>query len=55
VRSTREQRLATLESSMRPPDAGLAGRWKQDMAEEDRAEFVRVAGELLRELGYEVA
>jgi hypothetical protein len=54
VRSTREQRLAALESTTRPPDASLAGRWKRDMPEEDRREFERVAGDLLRELGYEV-
>jgi Sulfotransferase family len=55
VRSTREQRLAALESSTQPPDAGLAGRWRRDMSEEDRAEFERIAGGLLRELGYEIA
>ena len=55
VRSTREQRLAALESSTRPPDAGLAGRWRRDMSEEDRAKFERVAGGLLHELGYEIA
>jgi len=52
LRSARDQRLAALQSTTRPPDAGLAGRWRRDMGEADRAEFEREAGGLLRELGY---
>jgi hypothetical protein len=38
----------------RPPDPSRLARWREDMTPEDNAAFERVAGELLRELGYEV-
>jgi hypothetical protein len=49
---TREQRLRQQESSLRPPDPGRIGGWRTAMSPAERAEFQRVAGKLLRELGY---
>jgi hypothetical protein len=37
-----------------PPAADRVGRWRTEMAPEDRATCERVAGELLEQLGYEV-
>jgi hypothetical protein len=37
-----------------PPRAGRAERWRQEMPPDDLAEFERVAGDLLSELGYEL-
>jgi hypothetical protein len=51
---TREQRLAQQERTTRAPDPALVGAWKAAMSPEERARFARVAGDLLRELGYEV-
>ncbi len=51
---SREQRLAQQERTTRAPDPGLVGAWKEAMNPEDQARFARVAGGLLRELGYEV-
>ena len=38
----------------KPPDPSRLARWKEDMSPDDNAAFEQVAGELLRELGYEV-
>ena len=51
---TREQRLAQQERTMQSPDPRLVSAWKDAMSPQDRARFQRVAGDLLRELGYEV-
>jgi len=38
-----------------PPSPERIGRWRREMPPEDLAEFNRVAGSLLEELGYDVA
>jgi Sulfotransferase family len=35
------------------PDPSRLGRWKRDMSGRERRQFKRVAGEMLRELGYD--
>jgi hypothetical protein len=54
TRPAEHRREAHLLTS-KPPDPSRLARWKQDMSAEDNAEFERVAGDLLSELGYEVA
>lgn len=49
---TRDQRLRQQESSLRAPDPTRIGGWRTGMLPAERAEFERVAGKLLRELGY---
>lgn len=49
---TREQRLRQQESSLRAPDPGRIGAWRAGMLPQEHAEFQRVAGKLLRTLGY---
>jgi hypothetical protein len=49
---SREQRLRQQESSLHAPDPARIGGWRTEMLPEERAEFERVAGKLLRELGY---
>jgi hypothetical protein len=39
----------------KPPDPGKLDKWRREMAPEDVAAYDAVAGDLLRELGYEVA
>jgi hypothetical protein len=39
----------------RPPDPSKLDKWKAEMTSEDIAAYESVAGELLKELGYEVA
>lgn len=36
-----------------PPQKNRAGRWKREMKREDRKRFEDIAGDMLRELGYE--
>jgi hypothetical protein len=50
---TREQRFKQQQNTTRPPDASRIFAWKQDMSSEEQAKFTAVAGDLLRELGYE--
>ncbi|MBV9773637.1 MAG: sulfotransferase [Gemmatimonadetes bacterium] len=50
---SREDRLAQQASTMQAPDPGQVAAWKERMSAEDRARFRSVAGDLLRELGYE--
>jgi hypothetical protein len=50
-----EERLAAHAKTREPPDPERLARWKQEMKPADRAAFERVAGDLLAELGYEVA
>ena len=38
-----------------PPDAGRVGRWRTMLSSEDQHTFEEVAGDLLAELGYDVA
>ena len=46
-------RRALFAHATRPPDPGRIGRWRTEMAPADRAHFAAVAGDLLRELGYD--
>jgi hypothetical protein len=50
-----EARMQSHALAKEPPRADRVGRWKREMSEEDVAEYERVAGPLLRELGYELA
>ena len=53
--ATKAQREAIFEKTALPPDPERAGRWRKDMSADDRERFESVAGDLLRELGYETA
>jgi hypothetical protein len=50
-----EKRLASHAKTFEPPNPDLIGTWKQRMSAEDQAAFEALAGDLLAELGYEVA
>lgn len=47
------QRLEQQRMTMAPPDPSHAGAWKRRMTEDERRQFDCVAGDLLKELGYE--
>jgi hypothetical protein len=51
---TQEQRLRQQERTTEPPDPSCVFAWKQAMSAEERGRFELVAGDLLKELGYEV-
>ena len=48
------QRLAKHEMATKPPERDRILAWRNDMSDEDRAEFEAVAGGLLKDLGYPV-
>ena len=50
---TAEERVKQHELVSKPPSSQRAGRWRTDMSEQDRAAFENIAGDLLRDLGYE--
>jgi hypothetical protein len=50
-----ESRMALHEQTTKPPDPARIDRWRSEMGAEDLATFEDVAGELLTELGYELA
>lgn len=50
---TAEERVRQHELVSKPPSSQRAGRWRADMPEDDRRAFETIAGDLLRELGYE--
>lgn len=50
---TAEERVRQHELVSKPPSSQRAGRWRTDMSEEDRQAFEAIAGDLLRDLGYE--
>jgi len=50
-----ESRMALHERTTKPVDTKAIGKWRTKMPAEDVAEFERVAGDLLIELGYEPA
>jgi Sulfotransferase family len=50
-----EERLAAHALAARPPTSERAGTWRSEMSAADVAEFERIAGDLLAELGYEVS
>jgi hypothetical protein len=49
------ERLGAHALAARPPTTVRAGAWRSEMSAADRSEFEAVAGDLLAELGYEVA
>jgi hypothetical protein len=49
-----EERNAIHSLTSRPPQRDRIGRWKSEMSARDRERFEEVAGETLRELGYDV-
>ena len=51
---TQEQRISQQQRTTQPPDPSCVFAWKQTMDAEEVQKFSRVAGDLLRELGYEV-
>jgi hypothetical protein len=51
---TQEARLRQQARTQEPPDASRIFAWKREMSVEERSRFERVAGGLLKELGYEV-
>lgn len=51
---TQEERLRQQERTTAPPDPSCVYAWKQAMSAEERGRFQLVAGDLLKELGYEV-
>ena len=50
--ATHETRRRTYALTSRPPDAARIGVWRSQMPAEAQGEFLPVAGDLLRELGY---
>lgn len=50
---THERRLEQMRLTTRPPDSSRISGWKTAMSPEDRKRFEAIAGDLLRELGYE--
>jgi hypothetical protein len=50
---TAEERQRQHELVSSPPSASRVGRWRTEMSPEDRQTFESIAGDLLRELGYE--
>lgn len=51
---SQEQRIRQQERTTRPPDPACVFAWKKLMGAEEEREFRSVAGNLLKELGYEV-
>ena len=52
---TAEQRAAQHANVSKPPQTDRAGRWRNDMSPEQVTAFEAVAGDLLADLGYELA
>jgi len=51
---TQEQRFQQQQRTTKPPDPTCVFAWKETMAHEEQRKFQEVAGDLLKELGYEV-
>jgi hypothetical protein len=51
---TQEQRLSQQKRTTEPPDSACVFAWKQSMSTEERERFQLIAGDLLKDLGYEV-
>jgi hypothetical protein len=51
---THEQRFQQQRRTTQPPDPTCVFAWKRTMDTKERSRFQAVAGDLLRELGYEV-
>jgi hypothetical protein len=54
VMLTREQRFRQQMRTTEPPDPTCVFAWKHSMSTEEKLRFHRVAGDLLKDLGYEV-
>jgi len=50
---SREQRLAQQVRATQPPDPAAVAAWKHRMSLDERTRFQAVAGDLLRDLGYD--
>jgi hypothetical protein len=50
---TQEQRIRQQERTTKPPDPACVFAWKREMSTEERERFRLVAGDLLKDLGYE--
>jgi hypothetical protein len=50
---TKEERLYNQRFTTQPPEAARISRWRNEMDAETRAGFARVAGDMLKELGYQ--
>jgi hypothetical protein len=53
VLRTKEERLGWQRLTNFPPDASRVGRWRKEMTEEEVLSFEKIAGRMLKELGYE--
>jgi hypothetical protein len=51
---TQEERIRQQERTTKPPDPACVFAWKQMMSAEERMRFSLVAGDLLKDLGYEI-
>jgi hypothetical protein len=54
VLRTQEQRLSQQKRTIEPPDPACVFAWKSAMSTEERERFRLVAGDLLKDLGYEM-
>jgi Sulfotransferase family len=54
ARVTQDQRLRQQAETLNPPNAARVFAWKRSMSAEDRRAFQLVAGDLLKEFGYEL-
>lgn len=54
ITSRGEERIAIHSLTHKPPQRDRIGRWRQEMTAADRERFEEVAGETLRELGYDI-
>jgi hypothetical protein len=52
---TKEQRLHLHRRTGQRPDPSRCGRWRTEMTPEERRAFEQIAGDLLRQLGYETS
>lgn len=52
---TKEEVLSMSSLTSQPPERSRIGRWRGEMSSEDRAKFEKIAGGMLRDLGYETA
>jgi hypothetical protein len=50
---TKDQRLEQQRQTVQPPDASRIFAWKHSMSQEEQVQFAQIAGDLLRELGYD--
>jgi hypothetical protein len=53
IKVSRESRQLIHQFAKQPPNSARVGRWRRDMPREEQDAFNHVAGDLLRELGYD--